>query len=66
MTVEPMPPVTYIRRFVMLSHNVLQAACRLSSPDSLARSAMPVYRYTARTAWPTASFCSLTGLVLWV
>ena len=34
-------------------------------PVSMATSSIPEYRYAARTAWPTASYCCVTGNCVW-
>ena len=62
---EPMLPVIYMRFPFTLSHKVRQASIRESSPQASARSAMALYMYMARTAWPSAVFCSRTGRWDW-
>ena len=62
---EPTPPVMYMRLRVTFSHRVCRVFSSAWLPVSRATSAMPVYRYMARTAWPSAVVCSSTGRCTW-
>ena len=59
---EPIPPCRYIF-FETTFSQMLSIACNnCLSPVSATTSATPAYKYPALTAWPTPSFCWITGL----
>ena len=63
--VEPIAPVMYIFLFTVLSQRASQASDISFAPNSIAKSAMAVYIYMARTECPKASFCSIGGMWDW-
>ena len=56
----------YILELITSAHSTSSVRLRLSSFSSAARSAMAVYMYMARTAWPTTLVCSRTGMCDWL
>ena len=57
-TVEPIPPVIYIRLVTIFFHKRLQASNIFSSLFKRANIAIPVHIYITRTACPSAVSCS--------